>query len=94
MAFSFLCHKDNTFSIITNARSWHDLDADLDCESGVTAIQSKILNEKIDGKIYPRPAITRNGIVFSYQTYEKGSNADGTLHFIVPFNGDTIKDNK
>lgn len=72
----------------------HDLDADLDCESGVTAIQSKILNEKIDGKIYPRPAITKNGIVFSYQKYEKGSNADGTLHFIVPFNGDTIKDNK
>lgn len=31
---------------------------------------------------YPTPAITRNGIVFTYQTYEKGSNADGTLHFL------------
>lgn len=64
----------------------HDLDADLDSESEVTAIQSRILNEKIEGKIYPRPAITKYGIVFSYQTYEKGSNADGRLHIIVPFN--------
>ena len=45
----------------------------------------EVLNEVIQGKVYPRPALTRQGIVFSYQTYEKGSNADGVLHFTQPY---------
>jgi len=48
----------------------------------------KILEEKFDGKIYPRPAVTSSGIVFSYQTYDKGSNADEVLHFTQPFKKD------
>ncbi len=48
----------------------------------------KILNETFEGKIYPRPAITSNGIVFSYRTYEKGGNSDGVMHFTQPFKKD------
>ncbi|MCH5346176.1 MAG: hypothetical protein J1E63_03645 [Muribaculaceae bacterium] len=58
----------------------------LDEETNVTAVKSNILNEVIDGQIYPRPAMTKKGIIFTYQTYEKGSNADGTLHFVQPYN--------
>lgn len=38
-----------------------------------------------EGKDYPRPAITKDGIVFTYQTYEKGANFDGVLHFTQPY---------
>lgn len=70
---------------------YHDregFEADLNSEYNVTAVQSTSMNEVIDGKIYPRPAITKQGIVFSYQTYEKGGNADGILHFTQPFKKD------
>lgn len=40
--------------------------------------------ETIDGLVYPRPAITHRGVVFSYQPYENGSFADGIRHFIIP----------
>jgi len=60
-------------------------EADLNSEYNITAVQSSTMNEVISGNIYPRPAITSQGIVFSYQTYEKGSNADGVLHFTQPF---------
>lgn len=63
-------------------------EADLNSEYSVTAVQSSTMNEVIDGKIYPRPAITNHGIVFSYQTYEKGGNADGVMHFTQPFKKD------
>lgn len=63
-------------------------EADLNSEYNVTAVQSSTMNEVIDGKIYPRPAITNQGIVFSYQTYEKGGNADGVMHFTQPFKKD------
>lgn len=59
--------------------------AALDVDTNVTAVQSTILNEIVGSKIYPRPALTRQGIVFTYQTYEKGSNADGILHFTQPY---------
>ena len=62
--------------------------ADLDTNSNVTAIQSTTLNEIVGGKLYPRPALTRQGIVFTYQTYEKGSNADGILHFTQHYDND------
>lgn len=63
-------------------------EADLNSEYNVTAVQSSTMNEVIDGKIYPRPAITNQGIVFSYQTYEKGGNADGVMHFTQSFKKD------
>lgn len=44
----------------------------------------RVMNEVHEGYVYPRPAITRNGIVFTYQAYDKGSFADGTLHLLVP----------
>lgn len=62
--------------------------ADLDIDSNITALQSTILNEVVGGKLYPRPALTQHGIVFTYQTYEKGSNADGILHFTQPYDND------
>lgn len=43
------------------------------------------LNEMRGNRAYPRPAITKQGLVFTYQTYEKGTNADGVLHFTLPF---------
>lgn len=63
--------------------------ADLNIDSNVTAVQSTTLNEVIDGKLYPRPALIRQGIVYTYQTYEKGSNADGILHFTQPYKNQT-----
>lgn len=62
--------------------------AELDIDSDVTAVQSTLLNEVVGGKRYPRPALTRQGIVFTYQTYEKGCNADGILHFTIPYDND------
>ena len=39
------------------------------------------------GKAYPRPALTRHGVVFSYQMYTKGGcTAEGVRHFVVPYN--------
>lgn len=52
-------YKDDIFS------------ASLDEDSNVTAAHNEILNESVRGKTYPRPALTRHGIVFTYQTYEK-----------------------
>lgn len=65
-------------------------EADLNSDSEITATQSTTMNEVIEGKIYPRPAITKQGIVFSYQTYEKGSNPDGVMHFTQPFKNMSI----
>ena len=45
---------------------------------------SSLHYEWVDGLIYPRPAITKQGVVFSYQPYENGSFADGIRHFIIP----------
>ena len=52
---------------------------------------SEILKEVYDGSYYPRPAMTRQGIVFSYQPYEKGSFAEGILHFVIPYSKLDIK---
>ncbi len=60
-------------------------EADLDSEYNITTDQSSTMNEDISGNVDPRPAIRNQEIVFSCQTYEKGSNADGVLHFTQPF---------
>lgn len=46
----------------------------------------KLLKEQIDGKVYPRPALTKHGVVFSYQPYWKASFSEGVLHFVLPYN--------
>lgn len=38
----------------------------------------------------PRPALTAQGVIFSYQRYEIDSYAAGELHFILPY--EEIKD--
>lgn len=43
------------------------------------------LREIFEHHLYPIPALTRHGIVFSYQPYEKGSFAEGVLHFTIPY---------
>lgn len=45
-----------------------------------------VLKQKCGEVYYPRPALTRNGVVLSYQPYEVGSFAEGVLHFVVPYN--------
>lgn len=66
----------------------YSFSADLGDDSDITAAGSTILNETIGKNVYPRPALTRKGIIFTYQTYEKGSFADGILHFTQPFKKD------
>lgn len=52
---------------------------------------SEILKEVYDGAYYPRPALTNQGVVFSYQPYEKGSFAEGILHFVIPYSKRDVK---
>ncbi|MDE6416292.1 MAG: RsiV family protein [Duncaniella sp.] len=37
------------------------------------------------GKLYPRPALTDNGVVFVYQPYDISSYADGIRYFLLPY---------
>lgn len=41
-------------------------------------------NEWVEDALYPRPAMTPQGVVFSYQPYEKGCFGEGILHFFSP----------
>lgn len=47
---------------------------------------STIIKEKVKGKLYPRPAMTENGVVFTYQPYEMGGFTEGVIHFLIPYN--------
>lgn len=58
--------------------------AALDGES-LEANASEMIKETYNGSYYPRPAITKQGIVFTYQPYEKGAFCDGILHFVQPY---------
>lgn len=88
-AINLLCHQLNAYHN-RGVSNEYNYSPDLDIDSNVTALQSTILNEVVEDKLYPRPALTRQGIVFTYQTYEKGSNADGILHFTQPYKKTTI----
>lgn len=57
--------------------------AGMDAEQ-LEANASEIIKEVYQGSYYPRPALTKEGIVFSYQPYEKGAFCDGILHFVIP----------
>ena len=59
--------------------------ADLDSET-LEANSSAIVKENIKGKLYPRPAMTENGMVFTYQPYEMGAFTEGVIHFLIPYN--------
>lgn len=48
-----------------------------------------IVKESVKGKVYPRPAMTDNGMVFTYQPYEMGAFSEGVIHFLIPY--DEIK---
>lgn len=43
-----------------------------------------MLYEAKDGYLYPRPALIEDRVIFSYQPYDKGSFAEGVLHFVIP----------
>lgn len=60
--------------------------ADVNPESNVFASSDMVLKEKYNGKLYPRPAITSKGVLFTYQTYEKAGGGCGILKFIIPYN--------
>ena len=59
--------------------------ADLNSET-LEANSSAIVKENIKGKLYPRPAMTENGMVFTYQPYEMGAFTEGAIHFLIPYN--------
>lgn len=58
--------------------------AAMDAEE-LEANASVIIKEVYDGSYYPRPAMTKAGILFSYQPYEKGAFCEGILHFVIPY---------
>lgn len=58
--------------------------AGMDAEQ-LEANASEIIKEVYQGSYYPRPALTHEGIVFSYQPYEKGAFYEGILHFVIPY---------
>lgn len=44
-----------------------------------------LIYERYNGKVYPRPALMRRGIVFAFQPYVKAPYSFGTLMFTVPY---------
>lgn len=61
-----------------------ELDPD---KSPAKASSDMTLKENYKGKIYPRPALVEEGIIFTYQTYEHGApRAYDTMKFIKPYN--------
>lgn len=47
--------------------------------------RNHILLQQIGGAKYPRPALTKRGVVFTYQPYWAGSFSDGIIHILVPY---------
>ncbi|MDE6418301.1 MAG: RsiV family protein [Duncaniella sp.] len=60
-------------------------------EEDISSNSTELLKESFDGLLYPRPALTRKGLLFSYQPYEAGCFAEGTLHFAVPYDKICLK---
>ena len=58
--------------------------ADLGKEGEMDASE-RIWYDNYKGNVYPRPALVNGGVVFSYQPYEKGSFAEGILHYVMPY---------
>lgn len=60
-------------------------------DSELEANASEIIKERHDSIYYPRPALTKNGVVFSYQPYEMGAFSEGILHFPLPYKALSLK---
>lgn len=71
---------------ISSAIDVSDVTADVNPKSNVFASPDMVLKEKHNGKLYPRPAVTSEGIIFTYQTYEKAGGGFGILKFTIPYN--------
>ena len=55
-----------------------------------TSIRSGVANldeegNPIGGYTFPRPGLSEEGVVFSFQPYEISCFADGTFHFVIPY---------
>lgn len=66
----------------------YEADMDMSREYIKSSKAAQMMIDTHGGKIYPRPALTSQGIVFTYQKYEKGYGADGVLHFTQSYNRD------
>lgn len=54
-----------------------------DLPDGITNYPSYYVNYR--GKIYPRPALTGEGVVFVYQPYDISSYSSGIRYFLLPY---------
>lgn len=54
-------------------------------ENGEISPEDTTTRRYDDPKKFPTPAMTKEGVVFSYPTYEKGANYDGVMHFVIPY---------
>lgn len=70
---------------INNGYRDREWEANLDKEAPVDGLKYD-LKESVGAHVYPRPAFTRHGVVFSYQPYEMGSFAEGIIHLVLPYN--------
>lgn len=60
-------------------------------EDELSSNATAVIKEVRDTVYYPRPALTKKGVVFSYQPYEIASFAEGIKHFVVPYSKVKLK---
>jgi len=60
-------------------------------EDELSSNATAVIKEVRDTVYYPRPALTKKGVVFSYQPYEIASFAEGIKHFVVPYSKVRLK---
>lgn len=63
-------------------------------EDELSSNATAVIKEVRDTVYYPRPALTKKGVVFSYQPYEIASFAEGIKHFVVPYSKVRFKINR
>lgn len=86
--FSKEMFKDAIKNLTRQLNAYHGVENRIRAEydqSEILSVISPTYTEVINGKHYPRPALTKQGIVFSYQVLEKGAICDGVLHFTQPY---------
>lgn len=80
-----LCDHRNTFTTCNGPYPAYLEEAELEANA------SEIIKEIKDGIYYPRPALTNNGVIFSYQPYEVAPFSEGILHFPIPYKQLSLK---
>lgn len=55
-------------------------------KKGEICVSEIIKEERGGSRYYPRPALTKEGVVFSYQPYEIAAFSEGVRHFAMPYN--------